>query len=204
MNKSEPVGEWLNRQGLVHIRYGNVLELIQDIQEKRDNLGMAMTDWIEFGDDVIGMVCDLFDIEKPEVEVREGKEKLRWYLKESVRLRKESEKLEEQSENYLDLVDHSFTEAQRDVIWENFGFPPSGVERLSKAVEEMGNDEEVKKEERTKEVTTIMHISCDGEGRRRTVHVSWWKELSLDEIADTTAKIVEEIVGRGELEEGTI
>jgi len=199
--------EEVKKAGTIEIKYVPIteaIELIQRIRTKKDSLGMEMVDWIEWGDEVIGMVCDLFDIEKPEVEVREGKEKLRWYLKESVRLRKESEKLEEQSENYLDLVDHSFTEAQRDVIWENFGLPPSGVERLSKAVEEMGNDEEVKKDEQTKQVTTIIHISCDGEGKQRTVNANWWKGLSLDEIADTTARTVEGIVGRGELEEGTI
>jgi len=68
MNKSEPVGEWLERQGRVHIRYGDALELIQDIQTKKDDLGLELSEWIKFGDDVIGMVCDLFDIEKPEVK----------------------------------------------------------------------------------------------------------------------------------------
>lgn len=68
MNKSEPVGEWLKRQGLVHIRYGDAIELIQEIQEKKDNLGLELSEWIKFGDDVIGMVCNLFDIEKQEVK----------------------------------------------------------------------------------------------------------------------------------------
>lgn len=59
-------------------------------------------------------------------------------------------------------------------------------------------------EEKTKEVTTIIEVLCEGKRRRRVVHVSWWEKLSLDEIANITVKIVEEIVGSGELEEGTI
>ena len=126
MNKTEPVGEWIKRQGRVHIRYGDAIELIQEIQTKRDNLGLELSEWVKFGDDVIGRVCDMFDIEVPEVE------------------------------------------------------------------------------KKTKDVTTIIDVWCDGKMERRTVYVNWWKELSINDIADTTAKIVEEIVGRGELEEGTI
>lgn len=66
MNKSEPVGEWLKRQGRVHIHYGDAIELIHEIQEKKDNMGMELSELIKVGDDVIGMVCTLFDIEKPE------------------------------------------------------------------------------------------------------------------------------------------
>lgn len=62
MNKSEPVGEWLKRQGLVHIRYGDAIELIQEIQEKRDNIWLELSELIKFGDDVIGRVCNLLDI----------------------------------------------------------------------------------------------------------------------------------------------
>ena len=133
MNKEEPVG---GGQRDVTVSYGKALELIQGINEKKDNLGLELLDWIVFGDDVIGMVCDLFGVEVPDA----GKEK------------------------------------------------------------------EVKKrvEEHTKEVTTVIEVSYEGEIRQRTVHVNWWRKLSLDEIADTTAEIVEEIVGRGELEEGTI
>jgi hypothetical protein len=68
------VGEWLKRQGRVHIRYGDAIELIQEIQEKKDNLGLDLSEWIEFGDYVIGMVCDLFDIEKPEEKREEARE----------------------------------------------------------------------------------------------------------------------------------
>jgi hypothetical protein len=59
-------------------------------------------------------------------------------------------------------------------------------------------------EESTKEVKTVIELSCEGESIRRVVYVNWWEKLSLEEIADTTAKIVKEIVGQGELEEGTI
>jgi len=59
-------------------------------------------------------------------------------------------------------------------------------------------------EEKTKEVKTVIEVSCEGESIRRVVYVNWWEKLSLNEIADTTAKIVKEIVGSGELEEGTI
>ena len=65
MNQSEPVGEWLKKQDRVHIRYGDAIELIQEVQAKRDNLGLELSEWVKFGDDVIGMVCDLFNIEDP-------------------------------------------------------------------------------------------------------------------------------------------
>jgi hypothetical protein len=74
MNKSEPVGEWLKKQGRVHIRYGDAIELIQEIQEKKDNLGLILSEWIEFSDEVIGMVCGLFDIEKPDEKREEASE----------------------------------------------------------------------------------------------------------------------------------
>lgn len=111
--------------------------------------------------EVVAAMLGIFGIEteasvsarnKAEGEEREGvgavserKEKLRWYLNESIRLQKESEKLEEQSQEYLDIVDHSFTEAQRDAIWADAGHGLSSVERLTKAVEEMGIEEEVSK-----------------------------------------------------------
>lgn len=59
-------------------------------------------------------------------------------------------------------------------------------------------------EEIIKTVKTVINVSCEGESIRRVVYVNWWEKLSLEEIADTTAKIVKDIVGRGELEEGTI
>lgn len=91
MNKSEPIGEWLKRQGRVHIRYGDAIELIQEIQAKRDNLGLELSEWVKFGDDVIGMVCDLFDIEDPV----EGKNVLKRAeaIKEVKKLRAEQDKL---------------------------------------------------------------------------------------------------------------
>ena len=64
--------------------------------------------------------------------------------------------------------------------------------------------ERVDKMPEVEEVKTVIVVSCAGKSIERVVYVNWWEKLSLEEIADTTAKIVKEIVGRGELEEGTI
>lgn len=55
------------KQATSTIHYTEALELIQDIQAMKDNLGLELSDWVKFGDEVIGMVCDLFDIEEPYV-----------------------------------------------------------------------------------------------------------------------------------------
>ena len=52
-------------QATITIHYTEALALIQEIQAKKDTLDMEMVDWIDWSEEVIGMLCDMFDIEEP-------------------------------------------------------------------------------------------------------------------------------------------
>ena len=63
--------EEVKKAGTIEIKYvpiAEALALIHEIQEKKDNLGMEMTEWIEWGEDVVGRLCDMFDIKEEEVK----------------------------------------------------------------------------------------------------------------------------------------
>ncbi len=65
--KSEPIGEWVKKQGMVNIRYGDAIELIQELRIRRENIGLEFGEWVDWAEEVIGMVCDIFDIKEEEV-----------------------------------------------------------------------------------------------------------------------------------------